>query len=1196
MKNRRKILLFIVFIIGVVGGILFFTNQKRELTIDEILKTDAYNYLSDNVKEFIKKHYEETGELYLTEKNFKDNEAYLNPSYIEYLDSNNKDSYNIIPSVTAYVPKLMAVNDNLPSSFDLRNVDGKNYVTPNKNQGTEGLCWAYATAALLETHDLITKNKSYDSNAILFSEKQMDYALSDNGIIGGNKMELNNKTNRNISDGNSLINLENAFVKGIIGVQDIWEKNYQSKVSLNEPLESYEVFDKNNVLYEAEETVYLSNINSENLNAELKENVKNQIKNYIYNYGGAIVSINAGNSIIKNGLNNDYLNINDSRYYKNSDYPHAVQLIGWDDDYEYEFCSNGNNISTYHYDNNEKKCVISSANIISGRGAWILKNSWGDMQSFIYLTYDSFIEALLAITKYSNNDWDNNYNIVRKIRVDEEYNSYEYSFNNTYVNNEQIVKMKIKTFTNNNVKIFFSADGDSQNIVKIGEINSDYAGYKTIYFNDRNLLINNSSLIQFSTQGGIEVELFTNNVSDEFTAHTDNILLNLEDDYPTSDDFLRLNINTSLKNVNEKENIDYRIKKDGVYLPNDSYYLSHNKTYYNKTTPTIDLNASYAKKGTYTLETWNNNILLCSSSINLEYDFMPINGDGSQDNPWQIENIRHFNMIRNAPKDNYILMNDIDFKYDTTNENGLFYNFGSGWQAINIFEGNFNGNGMKLKNITTKSGIFNNFYSSKCNFDECGIHNLIIDGIINSSPSGGIINILQITDENKFNFNNLAVNNAIFSTNKFDVLDELANYRQASVGGIVGSINVYDFNSDYINTVLDINNWYIDLNFNGYGYLSDAYKINFGGLVGNITLNSNQSYIYINNTKMNSNINIEYDEKNNIIVSDLIGSISNFKGNLNINNTISNVKYKFSNGVYDNAFIGQLVNNLGSIQINNVKSTLNYSPNYLINISNYEANLKPYELARDDYSNFSNFEDKFSHDNNSIPTLKQFPEEYAEYAKNYSLKVGETKSITDLIIKDSNHKILNVYSQFECDFDVCNNVTDDTVISIPTEQNEYQFTGLKIGNTKLIIYDEVSGYLDTVAINVVEEKLKDILEDNGYNVNNSYVSKFTLGDTISTIRSKLGNDVIIETDKEIIATGAMIKKENENYTVVIKGDLTGDGKVNSGDLLQMRKYLLEEVNLAGAYKEAGIIESAGNIKSLDLLRLRQYLLGEYSFS
>ena len=43
----------------------------------------------------------------------------------------------------------------------------------------------------------------------------------------------------------------------------------------------------------------------------------------------------------------------------------------------------------------------------------------------------------------------------------------------------------------------------------------------------------------------------------------------------------------------------------------------------------------------------------------------------------------------------------------------------------------------------------------------------------------------------------------------------------------------------------------------------------------------------------------------------------------------------------------------------------------------------------------------------------------------------------------------------------------------------------------------------------------------------------------------------------------------------------------------MRKYLLEEVNLTEAYKQAGIIESNNEIKSLDLLRLRQYLLDEY---
>ena len=49
-------------------------------------------------------------------------------------------------------------------------------------------------------------------------------------------------------------------------------------------------------------------------------------------------------------------------------------------------------------------------------------------------------------------------------------------------------------------------------------------------------------------------------------------------------------------------------------------------------------------------------------------------------------------------------------------------------------------------------------------------------------------------------------------------------------------------------------------------------------------------------------------------------------------------------------------------------------------------------------------------------------------------------------------------------------------------------------------------------------------------------------------------------------------------------------------LLQVKKHLLEDIVLAGAYKKAGIIESNNEIKSLDLLRLRQYLLGDYIFN
>ena len=129
-----------------------------------------------------------------------------------------------------------------------------------------------------------------------------------------------------------------------------------------------------------------------------------------------------------------------------------------------------------------------------------------------------------------------------------------------------------------------------------------------------------------------------------------------------------------------------------------------------------------------------------------------------------------------------------------------------------------------------------------------------------------------------------------------------------------------------------------------------------------------------------------------------------------------------------------------------------------------------------------------------------------------------------------------------------------------------------------------------------EIKLIDILKNKGFNVTSNLVLGFSIGKNISDIKKQLNDDdIVISTENLMISTGAVIKKGSESYTVVIKGDLNGDGKINSADLLQMRKYLLEEVDLTGAYKEAGIIESNGEIKSLDLLRLRQYLLDEYVF-
>ena len=51
------------------------------------------------------------------------------------------------------IPKLMSV----PSSFDWRNYNG-NFVTPIRDQGDCGSCWAFATTAALESQELIVNN------------------------------------------------------------------------------------------------------------------------------------------------------------------------------------------------------------------------------------------------------------------------------------------------------------------------------------------------------------------------------------------------------------------------------------------------------------------------------------------------------------------------------------------------------------------------------------------------------------------------------------------------------------------------------------------------------------------------------------------------------------------------------------------------------------------------------------------------------------------------------------------------------------------------------------------------------------------------------------------------------------------------------------------------------------------------------
>ncbi len=116
------------------------------------------------------------------------------------------------------------------------------------------------------------------------------------------------------------------------------------------------------------------------------------------------------------------------------------------------------------------------------------------------------------------------------------------------------------------------------------------------------------------------------------------------------------------------------------------------------------------------------------------------------------------------------------------------------------------------------------------------------------------------------------------------------------------------------------------------------------------------------------------------------------------------------------------------------------------------------------------------------------------------------------------------------------------------------------------------------------------------------VTNFSVGQTVGDLKKKTNAEEItiknangaVVGDSEKIATGyTMTFKNGETVTIVVYGDLTGDGKINSADLLKMRLALLKKTNLTGAYLEsAHVYNVSGSLNSADLLRLRLHLLGK----
>ncbi len=347
-----------------------------------------------------------------------------------YSFHNTNNNYNFENTANPFIILNNTISyDELPEKFDLRTYG---WVSPVKNQGFMGACWAFANMAALESALLRYANVSY--------------SLSVNNVQNS-MLKYSKYGSTSVVEGAGI----NEAITYLVDWMGIYPEEY----------DGYDELGKISSLFITPEDIHIQNV----VVVPARKNVQDiisQLKEALIKYGAVALTHNSdfNESIYYNPVNS-------AQYYngKNSG-DHGVTLVGWDDNYS------RNN--------------FNPQNRPPGDGAWICKNSWGTEwgdNGYFYLSYyDNSYAEEASIAYIINND---TYNRIYQLGIGGDigfYKNGKYYFNEFTADEDELIASVGTYFEDAGSEYEFGIIVNGV-LVYVQQGVSSFSGYETIKLN-----------------------------------------------------------------------------------------------------------------------------------------------------------------------------------------------------------------------------------------------------------------------------------------------------------------------------------------------------------------------------------------------------------------------------------------------------------------------------------------------------------------------------------------------------------------------------------------------------------------------------------------------------------------------------------------------------------------------------------------